>query len=301
MSDLIKYNFDLEEVKSVFDLIDVGEETRDDYKKRIGLFLSFIQEKGFDFNSYLNFKRMLADMSEYSVSTKNKYLISAKIFLKELSKRGKIPVDITMNIKGFIQGKKHKKEGLNGEEMTILFDNLSGKESNKKLDKIKSIIALLTFQGLRQIEIIRLDVSDIDLVGKIAFVRGKGKDDKEKIFLHNNTIKILKKYIKSNSRKSGALFVSDSNNSKNKRMTTRGLRGIVKTLLDSLEIEKSTHSFRHYFTTTLIQNLKGDLLEVMKFTRHKNIEMLQVYNDNIEIKKTLPMYNRAFNSLNFKD
>jgi len=97
----------------------------------------------------------------------------------------------------------------------------------------------------------------------------------------------------------GHLFISNSGNSKNNRLTTRSIRGIVKELLDSLEIDKTTHGFRHYFTTTLIKTYKGDLTQVSRYTRHKSLEMLQVYNDRIITQEDLPRYYRAFKGVSF--
>lgn len=142
-------------------------------------------------------------------------------------------------------------------------------------------------------------MKDIDLIVKAAFIRGKGEEDKELIYLHPKTVKHLKDCLKTNMVKDGPLFVSQSNNSKNKRLTTRGLRLIIKKVLNDLEIDKSVHGFRHYFTTILIKNYKGDLLEGAQYTRHKSLEMLQVYNDNIRQEADLPRYYRAFRGVSF--
>jgi integrase len=163
--------------------------------------------------------------------------------------------------------------------------------------RLKAIISLLVFQGLRQVEIIRLDIKDIDFISKTAFIQGKGQDDKEPINLHPEAIKAIQGYLKSNKIADGALFTSQSNNNKNQRLTTRAIRDIVKKTLNDLGIEKTTHGFRHYFTTTLIKTYKGDLLEVAQYTRHKSLEMLQVYNDNINRKADLPRYYQAFSGV----
>ncbi|MCK9244172.1 MAG: tyrosine-type recombinase/integrase, partial [Candidatus Marinimicrobia bacterium] len=147
--------------------------------------------------------------------------------------------------------------------------------------------------------IVRLDVNDIDLVSKSANVLGKGRDDKEQINLHPETVKALKEYMDYCKVKDGALFVSTSGNATNTRLTTRSIRAIVKDLLNSLGIEKTTHGFRHYFTTTLIKTYKGDLTEVSRYTRHKNLEMLQVYNDRIITQEDLPRYYQAFKGVKF--
>jgi integrase len=283
----------------VFDLLDVSDTTREDYKYRINLFLEFVGEKGFNFNTFLEFKRHLSQRTDLSVSTKNKYLATAKIFLRELNRQGVIPADITQNIKTFSQDKKHKRDGVNDEEMQLLIEKLKGVEITPQNHRLKAMVSLLALQGLRQIEIIRLDVKDIDLVSKTAYVQGKGRDDKEPISLHPETVKALRDYLKSNKKASGALFTSISNCNKNQRLTTRAVRKIVTGVLRELGIEKSTHGFRHYFTTTLIKTYKGDLLEVAQYTRHRGLEMLQVYNDAIKKEADLPRYYNAFKGVSF--
>jgi len=281
----------------VFDLLDVSEATRQDYKYRIGKFLNFIQERGANRNSFLDFKRALAEQKDIAVATKNKYLATAKIFLKEANRLGDISADITQNIKAFSQSKKHRRDGLNDEEMSRLTEAMQALPETPQNARLKAVISLLVFQGLRQVEIIRLDVRDLDFIGKTAFIQGKGRDDKEPIDLHPEAIKALQAYLKTNKIADGALFTSQSNNSKNQRLTTRAIRDIVKKTLNALGIEKTTHGFRHYFTTTLIKTYKGDLLEVAQYTRHRSIEMLQVYNDNINRKADLPRYYQAFSGV----
>ncbi len=287
-----------EKAKEIFNFLDVSEATREDYKFRINLFLDFLKENEINRNSFLEFKRDLAGRVDICTSTKNKYLATAKIFLKELNRQGVLPADITQNIKGFSQSKKHKVEGINDKEIKILFKAMRELKNTPENDRKRTLIVLLAIQGLRQIEITRLDVKDLNIANKTAFIQGKGQDDKEMIDLHPITIEAIKSYLKSNKIADGCLFVSNSNNSKNKRLTTRALRGIVKNFMHALGIEKTTHGFRHYFTTKLIESYDGNLIEVAKFTRHKTLEMLQVYNDNIDRKNSLPKFYKTFEVVN---
>jgi integrase len=282
-----------------FDLLDVSEATRADYKYRIGLFLNFTKTRGFNHNSFLEFKRYLAERTDLAVSTKNKYLATAKIFLKEANRQGVLPADITQNIKTFSQSKKHKRDGLSDEEIKTLADKMQGLPETPQNARLKAIISLLALQGLRQIEITRLDIKDIDFISQTALIQGKGRDDKEPINLHPEAVKALQSYLKSNKIADGALFISRSNNHKNQRLTTRTIRDIVKETLNALGIDKTTHGFRHYFTTKLIKTYKGDLLEVAGYTRHRSLEMLQVYNDSIKHKADLPRYYGAFSGVSF--
>lgn len=292
-------SWDYEKAYRIFDFLDINENTKRDYKYRIGLFLDFIKENNLNRNSFLEYKNFLRSRIDYTVSTKNKYLAATRVFLKELNRQGVLPTDITQNIKSFSQSKKHKKDGLNSEEINKLSNILKKLLESPGNARLKAIISLLIFQGLRQVEITRLDIKDIDLIRKTAFIRGKGEEDKELIYLHPETVKHLKGYLKTNMVKDGPLFVSHSNNSKNKRLATRGLRLIIKKVLNDLEIDKSVHGFRHYFTTTLIKNYKGDLLRVAQYTRHKSLEMLQIYNDNIEMEEDLPRYSKPLKKFYF--
>ena len=288
-----------ERAEAVFDLLDVSDTTRQDYKYRIGLFLDFMKKEGFNYNSFLEFKRALAKRTDITVSTKNKYLATAKIFLKEANRQGILPADITQNIKTFSQNKKHKRDGLNDEEIKKLTEAMQKLPETKQNTRLKAILSLFVFQGLRQVEVTRLEYKDIDLVSRVAFVQGKGRDDKEPINLHPEAVKALQAYLRNNKVADGALFTSQSNNSRNKQLTTRAIRDIVKGTFKTLGIEKTTHGFRHYFTTTLIKTYKGDLLEVAQYTRHKSLEMLQVYNDSIKRDADLPRFYKAFEGVSF--
>lgn len=297
--DMVASNNIASLTKALFESLDINSTTRNDYEARTPLFVDFIKQSGLNRNSYLEYKRYLVSRADYSVATKAKYLTVAKVVLKELNRQGYLPADITSTIKGFKQSKKHKRDGINDKEMARLMGEVRELPENPETARVKAILSLLTLQGLRQVEITRLDVVDIDLVASTALVLGKGRDDKEVVYLHPETVKALAEHMKTNKVKSGALFTSKSNNSKNQRLTTRSVRGMVKEILNPLGIAKTTHGFRHYFTTTLIKTYKGDLLEVASYTRHRGLEMLQVYNDTVKKQSDLPRFYQSFKGVSF--
>ncbi len=285
--------------ESLFQSLDIKQETKQDYLYRIPKFLKFLKESGYHNDIYLEYKKYLLKDNTLGISSKNKYLITARIFLKELNRKGVISSDITQNIKGFRCSNKHKKQGVNDNEMDIILEYMQGLDNTKENTRLRMMISLLALQGLRQIEVVRLDVDDIDLVNKTALIQGKGSDDKEIIYLQSEVVKAIGDYLKAYNLKSGCLLPSTSNRNKGSRITTRAFRFIVKGLLDGLDIQKSTHSFRHYFTTKLIDSYQGDLIQVRKYTRHKGLDMLQVYNDNITTTKDLPRFYRVFSNIKF--
>jgi len=265
----------------LFQLLDVSETTRKDYASRIGLFISHVGQEGFNRNSYLNFKRYLETRADYTVATKNKYLATAKVFLKELNRLGTLPADITQNIKLFNQNKKHKREGLNEKEILALVDKIREMPATPKSTRLRALFCLLAFQGLRQVEITRLDVSDLNLPSMVAYVRGKGSDDKEPVYLAPETIKAIREYVRANKVGSGALFKSLGNR-KSERLNSMTIKREFKKLFTSIGIDKTTHGFRHFYITTLLKSL--DVRDVRKFSRHHSLEMLIVYDDEMDIR-----------------
>lgn len=286
--------------EKLFDHLDVSENTRLEYSSRIKAFTSFIQKQGFTKNSYLEYKRHLSQRTDFSVSTKNKYLIVARVYCKELHRQGYLPIDITQNIKSFQQSRKHKKDGFSEEEVQKILTYIQAEDKNRDTCRKKALLSLLILQGLRQIEIVRLNVTEVDLVSQVAFVRGKGRDDLELIDLHPVTTSALKEYVRQYRIADGALFTSSSNRNKHQRLEARTISNILKPIFQNLCIGKTVHGFRHYFTTKLIQAYKGDLLTVAQYTRHKSLETLQIYNDNIKRKEDLPRYYETFGSINFE-
>jgi integrase len=138
-------------------------------------------------------------------------------------------------------------------------------------------------------------VKDVVLNEEALFVLGKGKDDKEPIHLHPHTKKALTLYIEQSERLTDEyLFASIRRQSDDGKLTERGLRYIVKAILNELDINRNVHGFRHYFTTHLIKAMPGELLKVSYFTRHSSLEMLKVYNDSIVASEDYAVYEQAF-------
>lgn len=291
--------FDELEAKRAFDYLPISETTRDDYKLRVGEFIDFIKANGLNRNTMLDYRKYLEQRTDYSISTKNKYFTTAKRYCGVLYNANILPTDITkdlsgVELKGFKQSRLHKKDGVSQDEVDHLAEYFRGLDESKQNLRLKAIFSLLIYQGLRQVEIIRLDVNDLDLRAGKAFVRGKGRDDKEPIALHPYTVNALKAYLTAYKKKSGAVFTCESNRAYGERLTTLSLRRMVKGVLRDLGVENSTHGFRHYFTTNLIKNYKGDLLTVAHYTRHRRLDMLQVYNDQLNAEQDLPRYINAF-------
>jgi len=282
--------------RTIFDSLDISEDTRQDYLSRLPVFLGFVHRNGITRDLLLAYKKELRSRTELSISTKNKQLAVARITLRELFRLGVISVDLSQGVKSFEQSNRHKVSGLTDDEVERLCECLRNVDDSFSIVRLRAIIALLLFQGLRTVEICRLDVSDIDTVNATLLVLGKGRDEKELVYLHPETLKALTVYLKRSQVKHGAAFYSLLGKRRYERLTTRGLRLIVTNLFEQLGIDRTVHGFRHYYTTRLIQEYKSDLARVAKYTRHRSLETLNVYNDSILTKADLPKYYAVFES-----
>src|SRR3989344_5242325 len=266
----------------VFDALDVSETTRKDYSARVGLFLSYVHRHGFNQHTLLSFKRQLERNQHYSVSTKNKYLASARVFLRELTRRGMLPIEAMQSVRFFRQSKKHRREGLTDRDIQLLGVKLKYLPDTPRNSRLRALFSLLAFQGLRQIEIVRLDVKDVDLARKIAYIHGKGEDDKESIYLAPATVKALKEYLKAHKLTDGTLFRSMGNR-KTERLSTMTIKREIGELLAELGIEKTVHGFRHFYVPELLKRM--GVRDVQKFSRHRSLEMLMIYDDEVSVKE----------------
>lgn len=280
--------------RTIFDSLDISPDTKQDYLSRLPYFLGFANRDGITRDLLLNYKKHLRSRVDLGVASKNKYLAVARLTLRELYRQGHISIDLSLNIKSFQQSQKHKVDGLGDDEVVRLQQYLSKQPDNFNTIRVRAVIALLLYQGLRQIEICRLNINDIDIAARRLYVLGKGADDREPIYLHPETVAALTAYLKCSKVKDGALFTSLLGQSKGKRLSTRGLRYIVQRELKHIGIERTVHGFRHTFTTKLIKAYDGNLMTVSRFTRHKNMDMLIIYNDELNHSTNLDRFHQAF-------
>ncbi len=267
--------------ETIFDTLDIKPATKADYLRRLPRFFDFMNSQPLDRDLLLRYKKSLRDDNHLGIAAKNKYLVTARIALREMYRKGILPIDLSVGVKSFQQSNKHKVCGLNEDEVRKICEYMQTLDNSFKNVRLRALLSLLLFQGLRQIEICRLNFEDIDFANKALYVLSKGREDRELIHLHPQTQKALKSYFKASQNSYGALFYSQNGTSIGKRLTTRGLRLIIQNLFNELEIDRTVHGMRHYFTTELIKYYKSDLTTVAKFTRHNSLEMLNVYNDAI--------------------
>ena len=171
---------------------------------------------------------------------------------------------------------------------TIDFDDLKRLLSvqSKSYQELRSItmIEIMYSCGLRVSELVKLNISDMDL--SEGFVRVKGKGGKMRFSpIGSDAIKAIKLYLaKRPNADTEALFVNNNEN----RISSRTVQNTVK--IRALEVGISVnihpHMLRHAAATHFLQS-SHDLRSVQEFLGHKSIKSTQVYThlDFLELSK----------------
>lgn len=145
------------------------------------------------------------------------------------------------------------------------------------------IFIMMALEGLRTIEIHRMNEEDIDFVNGVINIRGKGHMDL--IYPREDTMKILRFYLEKKEIRMSSkelvhpVFVSLSNHNTWNRISRDGIRRAIDSILKEFGIKKhgiSCHILRHTCATLLYAETK-DLQIIKETLRHRSIQMSSKY------------------------
>jgi len=143
----------------------------------------------------------------------------------------------------------------------------------------RTIVELLYSCGLRNMELVGLDLGDVDLDN--ATVRVMGKYRKERVVPVGRTaLRYLQGYIRAirpfwlNSRNTRAMFL----NRFGERMDRQAVAAVFRRLraLAGIDLQVTAHTMRRSFTTELIR-ANANIYHVKELLGHATLESLQPY------------------------
>lgn len=141
----------------------------------------------------------------------------------------------------------------------------------------RTILETLYSSGIRVSELVGLNKDNVDFIGGVLKVYGKGK--KERLApVGDKALRVIRNYLeKVNAGKikdKKAVFLNKSG----RRMTDRAVRRVVDKYIrkTSLNENISPHSLRHSFATHLLDR-GADLRAVQELLGHANLSTTQIY------------------------
>jgi integrase/recombinase XerC len=143
-----------------------------------------------------------------------------------------------------------------------------------------AIARLLWDNALRRIEIERLDFGDYQRPK--LWILGKGRGEREAIDLSAKSIQALDEWlaVRGSCRDDKPLFIALDNHGYGSRLSGRSIdRNVVKKFGVKTKV-LSPHKVRHSTITAALDRTGGDVRKVQKFSRHRKIDTLLIYDDN---------------------
>lgn len=159
-----------------------------------------------------------------------------------------------------------------------------------------AILEVIYSTGMRVNELVSLNVSDLDLIGEMVKLRGKGK--KERLSpLGGPAIKALTHYLEergidtllSLGDRAKAVFINNSGG----RLTARSVRNIVNKYVAKAAVagKVSPHTLRHSFATHLL-DAGADLRSVQELLGHESLSTTQIYT-HVTAERMKKVYEKA--------
>jgi len=271
--------------------LDAKPKTIATYTRAIRQFYNFVKARDIinpTRESILDFRTWLTQKNK--PTTVQNYIVTVRLFFRWLEQQG-LYKNIADKIKSPVISKEHKKDYLTSNQVKALLNNIKSDKSEQGL-RDYAIIATMVVGGLRTIEIVRNNISDLRNVGDnaVLFIQGKGRDEKtDYIKLPSHVENAIREYLKSRKvlDEQEALFVSTSNNNFGSRLTTRSISWIVKTRLKQVGLNSSmltAHSLRHTAGTLSLLG-GGTIEETQQLLRHSNINTTMIYLHHIDRAK----------------
>jgi integrase/recombinase XerC len=162
-----------------------------------------------------------------------------------------------------------------------LLDELDERLDSKAM-RDRAVLRLLFDLALRRGEVVSLDVEDVDLEAGTVDVLGKGRTERVRLTLPEPTKSALRSWLEARGPEMGPLFVNFDRARKGRRMTGTSVYRLVRELGEAAGLRVRPHGLRHAAITEALDLTRGDVRKVQRFSRHRDLRVLNRYDDNRE-------------------
>jgi tyrosine recombinase XerC len=260
------------------------------YKLDLEDFKKFLGDAEWEKIDYLVLRKYLALLKEKNLRarTVGRRLSALRSFFKFLSREGLLKSNPILSLSSPKQ-EKHLPLFLTEEEVAKLIDSVFPKSQKDEMGlRDRAILETFYSTGIRISELVGLSTEDIDPIGGVVKVMGKGKKERM-VPIGDKAINAIRSYSEKKKKESDALFL----NKNGKRISTRGVRNIVWKYLRRAGIRQgvSPHTLRHSFATHLL-NRGADLRSVQELLGHVNLSTTQIYT-HLTTERLKNVYDKA--------
>lgn len=271
--------------------VDVSKSSITAYMSGVRAFIRYLHDNGINNptrDTVLTFKKALTETK--SASTTGLYLSALRRFFSWCASEG-LYEDITAGVKSPHVDTGHKKDCFTAQQLKAIIGGIE--RNGVKGLRDYALFALMSATGLRCVEVMRANISDIRNIGgeNVLYIQGKGKTSKaDFVKLSAPVMEAIREYLKArgNVSENAPLFASVSNRNNGGRMTTRSISRVCKTAMREAGFDSrrlTAHSLRHSAVTIAL--LAGmSLQDVSQFARHSNISVTMIYSHDIERLKS---------------
>lgn len=266
---------------------DVKESSKGLYRRTLRQYLKWVAAKGYPLSAItreqvLEYKAELLSAGAAALTVAS-YITSVRRFY-EWTEANKYYPNVAKGVKSPRRSQQFKKQALSAEQSAELIRYFAGQPPRDY-----AIINLLIRTGLRTIEAVRANVSDIAFKGgkRVLYVHGKGRDEKDAfVILTDKAYQPLAEYLQGRGRVKAdePLFIATANNNRGGRLTTRTVSKIAKEGLGAIGLsgrDFTAHSLRH---TTAVNILRagGKIEDAQGVLRHTTPATTQIYTATIK-------------------
>jgi integrase/recombinase XerC len=156
----------------------------------------------------------------------------------------------------------------------------AGSRTDAKAIRDCAALRLLHDLALRRAEVVALDVGDVNLESASVAILGKGRTQKERLSLPEPTRAALAAWIDARGPAPGPLFLNFDRAGKGERLTGTGLYLVVRALGRKAGLAVRPHGLRHAGITEALDLTGGNIRAVQKYSRHRDVRTLNIYDDN---------------------
>jgi len=125
-----------------------------------------------------------------------------------------------------------------------------------------------------------LDLDDVDVQGRTVDVLGKGRSERIRLTLPQETAAALQEWIEARGTDPGPLFTNYDRARKGHRLTGRSIHRIIGRLGQKVGLAVWPHGLRHAAITEALDLTNGNVRAVQRFSRHRSIQVLNLYDDS---------------------